>query len=98
MNILLVCACGASTSIVTEEIKKSLKEDEKNWVVEAKSINEAKTCIGKYDVILVAPQIRYQKASIKKLAEPYDIRILDIDPVAYGSCNGEKILNTIRQK
>lgn len=97
MNILLVCACGASTTIVVEAMKESLKEDEKDWFIEAKSIQDVKDSIGKYDAILVAPQIRYQKKMLEKLAAPYDIMITDIDPNAYGTCNGKKILDALRK-
>ncbi|MEG2489330.1 PTS sugar transporter subunit IIB [Anaerorhabdus sp.] len=97
MNILLVCACGASTSIVVEAMKESLSEDEKNYFIEAKSVQEIRDCIGKYDVILIAPQIRYQKKRIEKLAEPYDIVIEDIDPSTYGTCNGKKIMDVLRK-
>ena len=96
MNILLVCACGASTSILVEAMKCALKEDEKDWFIEARSSQEVKECVGKYDIILVAPQIRYQKKTLEKLAAPYGINVLDIDSVAYGTCNGNKILDSIR--
>lgn len=96
MNILLVCACGASTSIIVEAMKENLKEDEKEWFIEAKSIQEVKETIGKYDTILIAPQIRYQKKMLIDLAKPYDIRIMDIDPVSYGKCDGKKILESVR--
>ena len=43
----------------------------------------ARDCIGKYDAILVAPQIRYQKKMLEKLAAPYEIKIADIDPDVY---------------
>ena len=67
MNILLVCACGASTTIVVEAMKENLHEDEKDWFIEAKSVQEVKDCIGKYDAILVAPQIRYRRMKSRLL-------------------------------
>lgn len=97
MNILLVCACGASTTIVVEAMKENLHEDEKDWFIEAKSVQEVKDCIGKYDAILVAPQIRYQKKMLEELAAPYEIKIADIDPSAYGTCNGKKIMDAVRK-
>ncbi|TDW25804.1 PTS system N,N'-diacetylchitobiose-specific IIB component (Lac family) [Breznakia blatticola] len=96
MNILLVCACGASTSILVEAMKNALTESEADWFIEAKSIQEVKESVGKYDVILMAPQIRYQRKMLEEIAAPYDITVLDIDSVAYGTCNGEKILNSVR--
>ena len=39
MNILLVCACGSSTSVVLQKMKENLTEDEP-WTIEAKSLSE----------------------------------------------------------
>lgn len=97
MNILLVCACGASTTIVVEAMKENLQATEQDWFIEAKSIQEVKDCIGKYDAVLVAPQIRYQKKMLEKMAAPYDMIITDIDPTAYGTCNGKKIMDALRK-
>lgn len=96
MNILLVCAQGASTSLVVEAMKKSLKENEKNWLIEAHSVQEIKDIAGKYDVIMIAPQIRFQKKRIEEIANTYHTQVMDINPMDYGSCNGEKILNSAR--
>ena len=71
MNILLVCACGSSTSVVLQKMKENLTSDEP-WTIEAKSLSEAKKVMGKYDYVLLAPQIRYQIKTVQSLAEPYE--------------------------
>lgn len=55
MNILLVCACGSSTSVVLQKMKENLTSDEP-WTIEAKSLSEAKKVMGKYDYVLLAPR------------------------------------------
>ena len=97
MNILLVCAAGASTSIVVNNIKKELDESEKVWVIEAKSSSTVKEVAGKYDIILVAPQVRFQRSMIEKICQPLGVKVLSIDPVDYGMSNGKNILNQIRK-
>ena len=52
MNILLVCACGSSTSVVLQKMKENLTSDEP-WTIEAKSLSEAKKVMGKYDYVLL---------------------------------------------
>ena len=92
MNILLVCACGSSTSVVLQKMKENLTEDEP-WTIEAKSLSDAKKVMGKYDYVLLAPQIRYQ---IK--TEPYEgLTVMNIEPADFGRCNGKAILDQIRR-
>jgi PTS system cellobiose-specific IIB component len=43
------------------------------------------------DIILVAPQVRFKKRSIAEKAEPLGILVQDIDTIAYGMVDGEKI-------
>lgn len=97
MNILLICACGASTAMITEVMKDNCLPEEKDWIIEAKSMVQAKDVIGKYDIILIAPQIRYQKKMIEKIATPMGIPVMDINPTDYGMGYGDKIMNEVRK-
>ena len=94
--ILLVCASGASTSILVAKMKSLLHEDEP-WTIEAKPYRELPLVIAKYDVVLVAPQVDYDLANICDLAKPYDgIRVLAIDPDMFASQDAEGILSLVR--
>ena len=97
MNILLVCACGSSTSVVLQKMKENLTSDEP-WTIEAKSLSEAKKVMGKYDYVLLAPQIRYQITTVQSLAEPYEgLTVMNMEPADFGRCNGKAILDQIRR-
>ena len=95
-SILMICAAGASSSLVVNRMKKALKEDE-NWTIEARSIRELPNTIAKYDIILVAPQVTYALKEIKENADLYgDIRVITVDPKDYASADGEAINQSIR--
>ena len=47
------------------------------------------------DIILVAPQVRFKRRSIKKMADPRGIIVEDIEPVTYGMVDGEKLFQAI---
>lgn len=96
MNILLVCGMGASTSIIVSAMKDQLSAEEKDWLIEARSSQDVKEIAGKYDLILLAPQVRYQKEMIESYCKPLGVAVMIMDTFAYGTCNGEKIMNAVR--
>lgn len=96
VSILLVCAGGNSTSILVANMQKDLKEDE-NWFIEASSVNDLATKIGKYDYILVAPQVKFLLEDIRGMAEQIGgIGVYEIEPDDYAKCDGIRINNMIR--
>lgn len=95
-TILMICAVGASSSLVVQRMKKDLKEDE-NWIIEARSMRELPNMIAKYDVILVAPQVAYAMKEIKENADLYGgIKVIAVDPKDYASANGAAINQSVR--
>ena len=96
MNILLVCGMGASTSIVVNAMKEHLTEEEQEWVIEARSSQDVKEIAGKYDLVLLAPQVRYQKEMVEEYCTPLGVRVMVLDSFAYGTCNGYSIMKMVR--
>lgn len=97
MNILLVCACGSSTSILVQNMKDSRKADEQDWEIEALSVSDGKKKFGKYDYVLLAPQVKYQMGMIKELCKDLpDLTLMNIDARDFGRCNGDHVLDMIR--
>lgn len=96
INVLLVCAGGNSTSILVHNMEKYLHEDE-NWVIDARGLMDLPNIVGKYDLILVAPQIQYQMNKIEDLTRYFeDIVVIPIPQDDYALCDGEAIDNLIR--
>lgn len=94
MNILLVCASGMSTGLL---VNKMCAEGEKrklqNLNIFACSVDEMEKYINNYDVVLVAPQIRYKEKFISSLAAARNKGYAFIDGVSYGRVDGNSVLN-----
>lgn len=91
MNIMLACCAGMSTSLVVsnmEEAVRSEGKDYKIWAVEQGQVAEE---LGNFDVLLLGPQVRHLQRKITKLVDGR-APVAIIDPVAYGSCDGAKVL------
>lgn len=95
MRILLVCAGGASTSILVESMKEALPKEYENWEIDATSYSESQEVIGKYDYVLMAPQIRFQKKLLQKKCDLYGSTLLEMPVTDYGRNNGEGILKMV---
>ncbi|WP_300079212.1 PTS sugar transporter subunit IIB [Propioniciclava sp.] len=94
MKVLLVCAAGMSTSLLTNNMKKNADPDD---VVDAVPVGELESVIDKYDVILLGPQIRFKEKDVKKLAEPKGIPSGVIDMRAYGMMDGKAAMDQARK-
>lgn len=98
MNILLVCACGSSTSILVSSMINARSAEEQDWNIEALSVSDGKKVFGKYDYILLAPQVKYQMGMIKDLCKDLlDVTLMSIDARDFGRCNGNNVLDMIRE-
>lgn len=91
INILLVCNAGMSTSLLIDKIKKIGVEKSIDVRVEARPVDDVKNHLEDKDVILIGPQIRFKEKQISSLVDG-EIPVAVIDMVAYGTMNGEKVL------
>jgi len=92
MRILLVCSAGMSTSLLVTKMEKAAKEKGIEAEIWAVGTDAADSNMGKADVVLLGPQIRFQLPEMKKKAEKYNIPVEAIPSVDYGMCNGPKVL------
>ncbi len=91
MNIMLACCAGMSTSLVVSKMEEAARSEGKNykiWAVEQGQVAEE---LGNFDVLLLGPQVRHLQRKITKLVDGR-APVAIIDPVAYGSCDGAKVL------
>lgn len=98
IKVVLVCAAGMSSSLIEEKLKQAAAAAGKE--MELRAVDATRMAMWDYDrdlmdVILVAPQVRFKKKSILEKAEPLGIIVQDIDTVAYGMVDGEKIFNQV---
>ena len=90
-NILLVCNAGMSTSMLVQKMQAAAKEQGIEATIQAKSVTDAANEIDKADVLLLGPQVGYQKSEMEKLADGR-IPVEVIDMRDYGTMNGKKVL------
>ena len=90
IRILLACAGGMSTSLLMNKMKE--EADKRGIEVSVDAVGE-KTIgdhVGKFDVLLLGPQVRYVLKNAQDIVgdkAPLDV----IDMRDYGTMNGEKV-------
>lgn len=90
-NILLVCAAGMSTSLLVNKMNDAAKENGIEVSIKAMSITECSSVIDEVDIVLLGPQVRFQKPQVDSLVNgriPVEI----IDMRLYGTMNGKAVL------
>jgi cellobiose PTS system EIIB component len=99
-NVLMVCAAGMSSSLLVNKTKQAAESSGHTLTIRAVSVAE----IGIYDfaakpidLVLVAPQVRFMKKSVAKMAAPYGIVVQDIEPTTFGMMDGKKLFEQIKQ-
>lgn len=93
-DILLVCSAGMSTSLLVNKMKAAAKEKEIEININAMPISECASVIDKVDIVLLGPQVRFQKPQVDALVKgriPVEI----IDMRLYGTMNGKAILEQV---
>ncbi|SHK70903.1 PTS system, cellobiose-specific IIB component [Clostridium cavendishii DSM 21758] len=99
MKVLMVCSGGMSSAIVVDAIKKeAIKE---GFPLEIKAVgtgefyDEIKD--GKYELALVAPQVRHRLSTFKEQAAEFNVEIELIIPMGYTPLGGAKVLEQIKK-
>lgn len=96
-KILLVCSAGMSTSLLVTKMQEAAKEMQVEIDINVLPVSECSTKINEVDIVLLGPQVRFQKTVVERLANgriPVDI----IDMRAYGMMDGKSILKSTLEK
>lgn len=92
MNILIICAFGASSGILKRKLMEEMKNKGLEGSVEAFSVEDLDTAINGKDIVLVAPQLRI---SYDEIVEQVGgkVPVSLIKSVDYGMMNAKNILD-----
>ena len=96
-KIMLVCSAGMSTSLLVTKMKNAAKEIGVEVEIEALPVSECSTKIDEVDIVLLGPQVRFQKPVVEKLANGR-IPVEVIDMRSYGIMDGKSILKSSLEK
>lgn len=97
-KILLVCAAGMSTSMLVNRMKESAAAQKIDVEINALAISEAKEKIinNEVDIVMLGPQVRFQKKEIEDAAQG-KIPVEVIDMASYGKMDGQAVLSKTLQ-
>ena len=93
-KILLVCAAGVSTSLLVNKMKAAAKEKGIEISIDALPVSECSSVIDTVDIVLLGPQVRFQKPQVDALVKGR-IPVEVIDMRLYGTMNGKVILEGV---
>lgn len=96
-KILLVCSAGMSTSLLVTKMREAAKQKGVEVGIDALPVAEASTAVDHVDIVLLGPQVRFQKATVEKLVKDR-IPVEVMDMRLYGTMNGKAILEDALQK
>ncbi|KAA6451593.1 PTS sugar transporter subunit IIB [Bacillus swezeyi] len=94
-KIVLVCAAGMSTSLLVSRMKKHAEVMKEDVDIIALPVSEAGSAASEANVILLGPQVRYQKSQVESIAGDIPVEVIDMRN--YGTMNGEAVLETALQ-
>jgi cellobiose PTS system EIIB component len=90
-KIVLLCAGGMSTSLLLNKMKEAAEKRNYECEISAQGVYSSTSKGLDADIILLAPQVRFQQSEISKNYPSIPVIVLEM--VDYGMMNGEKILN-----
>jgi len=94
MKLLLICAGGASTSILMKKMKKYADSKDMDFDVIAVGLSGYEDVYKDYDIIMLGPQVSYKKDIIKEATgKPVGI-VAQLD---YALGNAENIFKQMEQ-
>nr|WP_295779267.1 PTS sugar transporter subunit IIB [uncultured Intestinibacter sp.] len=96
-KILLVCSAGMSTSLLVNKMKDAAKSSGEEVEINALAIAECSSVINDVDIVLLGPQVRFQKPQVEKLTNG-SIPVEVIDMRQYGIMDGKGILESTLAK
>ncbi len=98
IRVLLVCAFGFSTALLEARITEAAKAagvilDIRGDTVDGIPLIDFEKKI--FDVILLAPQVRFMRKRIAQRVAPFNIVVQVLDPMAFGMMDGELLFRQI---
>jgi len=95
-KIILLCQAGMSTGMLVNKIREAAKNENYHCEIAAFAVSSATEYASDADIILLGPQVRFHRKTVEHACP--GIPIMDIDMQAYGTMNGKKVLDALREQ
>jgi len=93
LNALMLCYTGGSSSYFVEKMKEEAEKRNLDFLIESHTVSPFPADFSKYDVILVAPQVKHCMRQVQGIVEKYNIPVVPIDFTTFGLCEVGKVLD-----
>lgn len=90
VKVLLACQNGMSTGIIKKKIQEEATKNEVDLTIQAVGLDEVVKEAGHYDMVLLAPQIRYAYKSLSRDLEGVTNYMM-IDSIDFGKMDGASV-------
>lgn len=90
MKILLCCNAGMSSSILVKKVKEAAARRNMELTITAIPSSAVKEEVGKWDICLVGPQLRF---AVENLKQQLNIPVASVEPRIYAMADGDKTLD-----
>ena len=98
MKVRLFCAGGMSTSLLVRKIEEAAKAEGVEIDIIAHGVGSIDRRIDEtVDVVLIGPQIGYQKAQVKAVCDRYGVPMEVIPMTDYGMVNGKNVWELMKK-
>jgi PTS system cellobiose-specific IIB component len=97
IRLLILCSWGATSSRLAKQVQEAANRRGISLVADADGISAFKQGQKPCDVALLEPQVRHLKKEVSKAASergiPWDL----VDPVAFATMDGDRVLEQVLQ-
>lgn len=94
-KMLLLCFGGFSTSLLIKRLQKHLLPYGIELEADAEPIEKGLKIVGKYDIVLIAPQVKHMAATLQKEADKFNIPVVPIPMNQYAVENPTVLIQQI---
>lgn len=94
-KIVLLCSAGMSTSYLVRKMEESAKEQGYDVAISAHSVSEAQNYGKDADIILLGPQIRFNKDNVEQQLPGKPVAVIDMK--AYGMMDGASVIAEVKK-
>ena len=87
-HILLCCSGGMTTGYFAEKMNQYCELNKLPYDIQATAVYNLESIYQKYDLILIAPQLRYKEAQLSQKLKPIKVQSIEPSVLATYHCHG----------
>jgi PTS system cellobiose-specific IIB component len=95
IHLMIVCSLGATSSVLCQKIQDAARKRGISLIAESTGIGEWTVKLSEVNAVLLEPQIRHLKKELEQIAKKHQKPLALVDPIAFATMNGEKVLDQV---